>query len=146
MVNDKRTSAVFAASSESAPRNSSSAILVVEDDEDSREMLVELIRSLGYASIAVASADQLFEIVSNDSWHIALVDLQLPEVDGYEIVRRLRNNPATRDKKLIALTGYSDEIARATASHAGFDGFLVKPILPEQLIRLLEPASTWTHT
>lgn len=138
MVNDKRESPVSRAISESAANASPTSILVIEDDDDSRDMLVELIRSLGHQSTGVASASELFGAMPAP-WSVALIDLDLPEVNGCEIARRLRENPSNRDKRLIALTGHSDEASRKAATQAGFDEFLVKPILPEQLARMLEP-------
>jgi two-component system CheB/CheR fusion protein len=117
-------------------------ILVVEDDEDSREMLLELVRALGLQSLGVASGSELFDSVPHESWGMALIDLSLPDLDGYEIARRLRALPTTCNRRLIALTGYSDAAARNAASNAGFDAFLVKPILPEQLVRTLGLVAT----
>jgi CheY-like chemotaxis protein len=68
---------------------------------------------------------------------LALVDIGLPEVDGYEVARRLRAEPNCKKLRLIALTGYSDLSVREEALAAGFDDFVVKPVLPEALEALL---------
>jgi CheY-like chemotaxis protein len=71
---------------------------------------------------------------------LALIDIGLPEVDGCELARRLRlamaETPGLKTR-LVALTGYSDGDTRETAGAAGFDAYVVKPIMPEALEALL---------
>ena len=116
-------------------------VLVVEDDDDSREMLGELIGSLGYESVSASNADEATEKALDGAWHIALIDLGLPGVDGCEVARRLRAAEVDGRRKLVALTGYSDAATRAAARAAGFDDFLVKPVFPEKLAEVLAHAS-----
>lgn len=111
-------------------------VLVVEDDDDSREMLMELIASLGCTSLGAANADEASER-GRDAWDLALIDLGLPDVDGCEVARRLRASEVGSRRKLVALTGFSDNATRAAAREAGFDDFLVKPVFPEKLAQLL---------
>lgn len=112
-------------------------VLVVEDDDDSREMLMELIASLGCTSVGAANADEASERGRDGAWDLALIDLGLPDVDGCEVARRLRANEVGNRRKLVALTGFSDNATRAAAREAGFDDFLVKPVFPEKLAQLL---------
>ena len=71
---------------------------------------------------------------------VALLDIGLPGMDGYELARRLRNDPATRSLHLIALTGYGQHADRQTALSAGFDDHMTKParfeVLDEALARV----------
>ncbi|MGC4087671.1 MAG: response regulator [Polyangiaceae bacterium] len=111
-------------------------VLVVEDDDDSREMLSELISSLGYAALSAANADEALAIARGE-WDVALIDLGLPGRDGCELARLLRAADGGAMGRLVALTGYSDAASRSAASEAGFEEFLVKPVFPEKLAELL---------
>ncbi|GEM_PF-2743179 len=112
-------------------------VLVVEDDDDSRDMLIELIRTFGLRAQGASSAREVFARTPIDPWTIAVIDLNLPDTDGYEIARRLRALPASAERRLVALTGYCGQEVRSAAGEAGFDAFLVKPVLPEQLFEAL---------
>lgn len=111
-------------------------VLIVEDDEDSREMLSELVSLLGHDPVRASNAREALEHVRETEPEVALIDIGLPEVDGCEVARRLRASGATR-VRLVALTGYSDGATRDTAAAAGFNDFVVKPLLPETLEELL---------
>ena len=70
----------------------------------------------------------------------AIIDVGLPQLDGFEVARRLRADPRGRDVILVALTGYGQEETRARAREAGFDAFLVKPLAADELERILTAA------
>jgi CheY-like chemotaxis protein len=115
-------------------------VLIVEDDDDSREMLGELITAFGHRAVSAASAAEALEQARDQKPDLALIDIGLPEIDGCELARLLRiamaETPGLRPR-LVALTGYSDGDTRETAGAAGFDAFVVKPIMPEALEALL---------
>jgi two-component system, chemotaxis family, CheB/CheR fusion protein len=111
-------------------------VLIVEDDEDSREMLSELVSLLGHSPVRAANAGEALQRVHEAEPEVALIDIGLPEVDGCEVARRVRASGASR-VRLVALTGYSDGATREIAAAAGFDDFVVKPLLPETLEDLL---------
>jgi len=69
---------------------------------------------------------------------VVLLDIGLPDMSGHEVARQLRADPLTRDVLLIALTGWSQEQERQTASDAGFDHYLLKPVNYERLLALLK--------
>lgn len=115
-------------------------MLIVEDDDDSREMLGEWVSAFGHRQLHAANAEQALNHVLESHPELALIDLGLPDVDGFEVARRMRA-AAGESLRLIALTGYSDGISRQTAFAAGFDDFVVKPVLPEVLQGLLRVES-----
>lgn len=118
----------------------SQRVLIVEDDDDSREMLGELISSYGHQPMPAANAAEALERASAQTPDLALIDLGLPLLGGCELARLLRQAMADRPgikTRLIALTGYSDREMRESAGAAGFDAYVVKPIMPEALEALL---------
>ncbi len=112
-------------------------VLIVEDDDDSREMLSEWVLALGHRHLGATNAQEAISHASQSHPKLALIDLGLPGIDGYEVAKQLRA-AAGHSIRLVALTGYSDGISRQTADAAGFDDFVVKPILPEVLAGLLQ--------
>jgi CheY-like chemotaxis protein len=116
-------------------------VLIVEDDEDVRDVLGELVASLGHEPLPAANVDEALKRASESPVAAALVDLGLPDVDGYEVARRLRASAGGGSMRLVALTGYSDAETRKHARAAGFDHFLVKPADPAAIERALGGSS-----
>jgi CheY-like chemotaxis protein len=102
-------------------------VLIVDDDADARELMGELVGTLGHHALQAASAVEAIACAEQNRVDVALIDLGLPGTDGYEVARRIRATIAGGHIRLVALTGYSDDVSRRTASEAGFDDFLVKP-------------------
>ena len=113
-------------------------IVVVEDNADSREMLCELLQLSGYDCHAAGSGTTALKLIEEVHPDIAIMDVGLPEMDGYELARRVRQFRKKGDLCLIALTGYGQPSDRALSAEAGFDAHLVKPIQVEHLLSLLE--------
>jgi CheY-like chemotaxis protein len=111
-------------------------VLLIEDNADAREALRVLLELDGYDVEAAGDGPQGIEIARAKRPAVALVDIGLPGIDGYEVARRLRALPAPRCS-LVALTGYSDPDDRRRAEEAGFDAHVVKPVDPDELTRLL---------
>jgi CheY-like chemotaxis protein len=113
-------------------------VLLVDDDADSTEPLALLLQSKGHDTrIATSGADAIAVAQSFDP-HVVLLDLGLPAMDGYEVARRLRQEPRGGDVVLVALTGWSGREVRQRAADAGFDYHLVKPVNWEELGRIVE--------
>ena len=112
------------------------SILIIEDHDDAREALRALLELEGHRVAAAATGPRGLEMATQHPPDIALVDIGLPEVDGYEVARRLRGLGA-RCPYLIALTGYGqpDDVKRAR--EAGFDAHLLKPVDPDALTSVL---------
>jgi len=113
-------------------------IVVVEDNADSREMLCELLQLSGYQCRTAANGAVALKLIEEVHPDIAILDVGLPEMNGYELARRVREFRRKGDLCLIALTGYGQPSDRALSAEAGFDAHLVKPIQVEQLLALLE--------
>lgn len=123
-----------------ADATSQRCVLIVEDDDDSREMLGELVSLYGHRPLAAANATEALAYARDERLDVALIDIGLPEMDGCELARRLRGamvETTGLPTRLVALTGYSDGAMRDSAGAAGFDAYVVKPIMPEALEELL---------
>lgn len=114
------------------------SVLVVEDSSDGREGLRQLLELKSYRVRVAADGGEALAAVHEERPDVALVDIGLPDMDGYEVARRLRQDEDGGDPlPLIALTGYGQPDDRRQALESGFDLHLVKPVDPDQLFGLL---------
>jgi signal transduction histidine kinase len=114
-------------------------VLIVEDDPDVRESLAALIRPLGHSIHTAADGLQGIQNLVRLHPDVALVDIAMPGIDGYELARRARAS-ACADVHLIALTGYGRPEDRRRALDAGFDVHVAKPVDAQQLAALIAAA------
>jgi signal transduction histidine kinase len=112
-------------------------IMVVDDNADAASMLGMLLESAGHEIVVEHDARGAIERSMVNPPQVFLLDIGLPEIDGNELARRLRAQPATADAVLIAITGYGQEQDRARAAAAGFNHHLVKPVDIEKLYAIL---------
>ncbi len=112
-------------------------VLVIEDQEDARETLCDLLELWGFEVVAANSGLDGLEQVRGFRPDVALIDIGLPGLSGYEVARAVRAEPEFSPTRLIALTGYGQEEDRRRAQQAGFDEHLTKPVDPEVLRPLL---------
>lgn len=115
-------------------------VLIVDDNEDALELLAELLRSHGYETRTAHDGPTALELLDQFTPDVAILDIGLPVMDGFELARRVRDRPDLRSIRLIALTGYGQPSDRERASKAGFDFHLVKPVDIDRLAALLEAA------
>ena len=119
------------------PRHNQLHIVLVEDNDDSRMMMCELLELSGFQCHTAESGLMGLEIIEEQRPDVAIVDIGLPDIDGFEVARRLRQNHRLEGLHLIALTGYGQREDRDEAHQAGFDTHLVKPVDFEVLFTLL---------
>jgi signal transduction histidine kinase/CheY-like chemotaxis protein len=112
-------------------------LLIVDDNEDAGHMLGLYLESAGYRVNVVQSAHEALESVSAQPPDACLLDIGLPDMDGNELARRLRQLPQTASSTLVAITGYGQEGDRARTAAAGFDHHFVKPVDMEALMGVL---------
>jgi len=118
-------------------------ILLVEDNEVNRRLAGFLLRSHGYHVREATTALEAFEMLKHDRPDLIVMDIQLPGMDGLEITKKLKEQPATADIPVIAVTSYAMKGDREKALAAGCDDFDTKPVELERLlgkIRALAPA------
>jgi CheY-like chemotaxis protein len=107
----------------------------VEDNETNCDMLLRRLRRLGYEVQGADNGVSGIAAAQTDAPDVILMDLSLPEMNGWEATRRLKADEATRDIPIIALTAYASESDRASAIEAGCDDYETKPLDLEQLLR-----------
>ncbi len=121
------------AAREVAARPNALRVLVVDDNLDAAELLAESVRIMGHIPQMAHDGPAGLRIGAEFRPDVALLDIGLPVMDGYELARHLRALPGLELVRLIAVTGYSQEADRRQSAAAGFEGHLVKPIQLEQL-------------
>jgi two-component system cell cycle response regulator DivK len=109
-------------------------ILVVEDEEDNRQILRDLLRTTGYELVEAEDGAQAVEAVARQRPDLILMDIHLPNMDGYEATRRIRSDPENKGIPIIAVTSYALTGDDAKALAAGCDGYVAKPFSPRQLL------------
>jgi CheY-like chemotaxis protein len=121
---------------ETAGRVPARRILVVEDHDDGREALVMLLRLQGHEVSEAAGGRQALDLAKGQRPEVVLLDIGLPDLDGYEVARSLRGSLGL-DVRLVALTGYGQPMDRERAMRAGFDAHLLKPVDFEKINEIL---------
>src|SRR5687767_15488474 len=109
-------------------------ILVVEDHEENRRLLRDLLTSVGYELIEAATGEEGLTLAEAQVPELILMDIQLPGMDGYEVTRRIKANPALRHIPIIAVTSYALSGDETKTRDAGCDSYVAKPFSPRQLL------------
>jgi CheY-like chemotaxis protein len=116
-------------------------VLVVEDNADIRETMKDMLEYWKFRATVANDGPSGVEAVLRCRPDVALIDIGLPGLDGYQVARALRARAPDLTTRLIALTGYGRPEDRARALAAGFDDHLVKPVTSQQLLQLIEADS-----
>src|SRR5439155_159747 len=116
-------------------------ILVVDDNADAAESLAVVLRLAGQDVRVRYDGPAALEAARADRPDVVFLDIGMPGMDGYEVARRMRGDPALREAVLIALTGWGQEEDRRRSREAGFDHHVVKPVEPDAVQNLLRTAS-----
>ena len=116
-------------------------ILIVEDNEKNMKLARDVLQFNGFRTLEAMNAEQGLALAAEHCPDLILMDIQLPGMDGVTALGRLRSDPATAAIKIVALTAFAMKDDRERFAHAGFDGYLSKPInireLPVQIRQYL---------
>jgi two-component system, cell cycle response regulator DivK len=122
------------------------SILVVDDSAVNRKLALMLLSREGYEVRTAQSADEAVAALRDFAPRLVLMDLQMPGIDGFQLTRRLRSDPAMQKVLIVALSAYSTPADEDKARAAGCDDYVSKPIdtrtLPAVIARLLRKAAT----
>jgi CheY-like chemotaxis protein len=112
-------------------------VLVVDDNADGAESLASLLRVAGHETAVAFDGEEAMRVAREFDPELAVLDIGLPQLDGYEVARRIRRMQLARQPLLIALTGWGQEEDREKSRQAGFNHHLVKPVTLNALLDLL---------
>lgn len=116
----------------------SARILIAEDHPPSLELMRYLLGAHGYTTLSATNGREAIDGARQERPDLIICDLQMPEVDGYEVVRELKQDPDLRGVPLLAVTAFSMLGDREDVLRAGFDGYFSKPIEPENFVSAIE--------
>jgi CheY-like chemotaxis protein len=122
----------------SPPAGAGRRILVVDDNVDAAMSLSILLELLGHEVRTVHDGHDALALLDAESFHVVLLDIGMPTLDGYEVARRVRERLGLRAPKLVALTGWGQSADRARTAEAGFDHHLLKPADPGVIAQVIE--------
>lgn len=113
-------------------------IMTVDDSATVRQMLSFTLQDAGYEVIEASDGVDALEKLKSESVQMLITDLNMPQMDGIELIREVRKNPGNRFVPIIMLTTESHEQKKQAGKSAGASGWIVKPFKPEQLLRVVK--------
>jgi two-component system, cell cycle response regulator len=113
-------------------------ILIIEDNPANLELMTYLLGAFGHTVLAAEEGRRGLEVARRERPDLIVCDVQLPDMDGYEVARWLKSDPELRTTPLVAVTALAMVGDRDRVLAAGFDGYLAKPINPETFVRQME--------
>jgi two-component system cell cycle response regulator DivK len=118
-------------------------IVVMEDDDDTLEMVRFLLERAGYEVLTAKDGKQGLELARQSRPGLILLDLAMPEMDGWSVAGELEADPEMRDIPVVALTAYTQSYDRRRALNAGCDGFIPKPMNVAEFVGQVERFLKW---
>src|SRR5262249_55487575 len=109
-------------------------VLIADDYPDGRDMYAKFLRHHGFRVVLANDGPTALNVAADAKPNIVVMDLGLPRIDGWDVIRQLKTDPWTKGIPVIALTGHAFADSRERAEQAGCDAFLVKPCLPDELL------------
>lgn len=113
-------------------------ILVAEDNAVNRELLRELLESRGYTVSEACDGQEALHMIEQAQPELLLLDIGMPLLDGFAVIRRIRENPRLAALPVVAVTAYAMQGDREKILKSGFDGYLSKPLNPSSLAEELD--------
>jgi signal transduction histidine kinase/CheY-like chemotaxis protein len=112
-------------------------IVIIDDNHDANQTLAMMLEIAGHEVASALDGPSGLQVIQSFRPDVVVLDIGLPQIDGYEVARRLRADNATKDIRIIALTGYGQENDVAQAREAGFDAHLLKPARMDDMLKLI---------
>jgi len=113
-------------------------VLIAEDNPVNRELLRELLELRGYTVLEACDGQEALRMIEQTKPELLLLDISMPGMDGFAVVRRIRENPRLAQLPVVAVTAYAMRGDQERILNSGFDGYLSKPINPSSLIKELD--------
>lgn len=121
------------------------SILIADDYDDTRELLRLMLQAAGYTVREARDGRECVAAAHESLPDLALIDLSMPELDGWGVLRELRADERTRRLPCIAVTAFASDADRWRALGAGFNAYLAKPFRSKELLAVVEPLLTDDH-
>jgi two-component system cell cycle response regulator DivK len=119
-------------------------ILIVEDNELNMRLLNDVLEAHGYAIIKTGAGEEAIELARREQPDVILMDIQLPDISGLEATRRLKEDSATHDIPIIAVTAFAMSGDEKKIRDSGADAYVAKPIMLQPFLALLERYASGT--
>jgi two-component system, chemotaxis family, chemotaxis protein CheY len=116
----------------------SKTIITVDDSASVRQMVSFTLKEAGYDVIEACDGKDALSKISNSPLHLIVTDLNMPNMDGIELIKNVRSNPAHKFVPIIMLTTESQETKKMEGKAAGATGWIIKPFKPEQLLAVIK--------
>jgi CheY-like chemotaxis protein len=113
-------------------------VLIAEDNPVNRELLRELLELRGYTVLEACDGQEALRLIEQTQPELMLLDIGMPGMDGFAVVRRIRENPRLAQLPVVAVTAYAMRGDQERVLNSGFDGYLSKPINPSSLTKELD--------
>jgi len=112
-------------------------ILIVDDSESMRFAVQATLVNAGYNVQAACDGIEALDLAKKGTFDLVLTDINMPKMDGYQLIENLRKLKAFKFTPILTLTTQSDDVSKQKAKHIGATGWIVKPFSPPQLIKIL---------
>jgi two-component system chemotaxis response regulator CheY len=116
----------------------SKTVLIVDDSASMRQLVSFALRDAGYDVIDAINGKDAMNKLNGTKIEMVITDLNMPEMDGIEFIKQVRNNPGYKFTPIVMLTTESQESRKQEGKQAGASGWIVKPFTPEQLIDIVK--------
>jgi two-component system cell cycle response regulator DivK len=113
-------------------------VLVIEDNATNLDLMVYLLQATGHAVTSAVKGEDGVRLIREQEFDLVLCDIQLPDIDGFEVLRQVRRSAGAAAVPLVAVTAYAMVGDRERILAGGFDGYISKPIDPETFLQLLD--------
>jgi len=113
-------------------------VLVADDDTDVRDLVADVLSEAGFRIVMAANGEEAVALAQAHHPALVVLDVMMPEMDGYTALTRLRGHPATRSIPVIVLTGQGEPIYRTLSLGVGAVAHLTKPFSPERLTETVQ--------
>lgn len=113
-------------------------LLIVDDSASMRQMVSFTLQDAGYSVVAASNGKDALNKVDGQKISMVITDLNMPEMDGIELIRQLRSRPGFKFTPIVMLTTESQDAKKMAGKQAGASGWIVKPFKPEQLLETIK--------
>jgi len=114
-------------------------VLIIEDNPQNLYLIEFLLHSAGIVTVSANNGRLGLQVAQKERPDLILMDVQMPEMDGYETTQHLKNDPQTRDIPVIGVSSYAMPSSRKQALAVGMAAYIEKPLVPETFLSQLEP-------